>query len=193
MKIKNIILAISFGFVLLAATMYGVLTVAEKTARWFDSNTLEVRSPIKLQSVVVVKPRGKLKPVVLTVYVKEPTCEWSRECVEAYIDFVAQGDSTFADWAKFTASWEGGYRSQDSQRNMADSHSNGEIGSFGQFQFGKGTYADHCEDSTNWQMDWKAQTRCAKAIWDKGIAHDTWWNTTNKYLSERGINKLASN
>lgn len=66
MKIKNIILAISFGFVLLAAIGYGVLTVAEKTARWFDSNTLEVRSPIRIetQKVIVVTPREKLRPIV---------------------------------------------------------------------------------------------------------------------------------
>lgn len=193
MNIKKIALAISFGLVLLAATMYGVLSVAEKTARWFDSNTLEVRSPIVLRKPVVVEKREELKPIVEKVYIKEPSCEWSRECVEAYIDFVAKGNTAFADWAKFVSLHEGGYKSQLSQQNWADSHSNGEKGSFGQFQFGKGTYFDHCEESDNWQMDWKAQTRCAKTIWDKGIAHNTWWNTTNKYLSEKGLSKLASN
>lgn len=193
MKInKKIVLAI-FTPALLAITGYGVLTGIEMTARWFDSNTLEVRSPVKIQSVVVITKRQKLRPIVETVYVKEPTCEWSKECVEAYIDFVAQGDMKFADWAKFTANWEGGYRSQFEQVNASDSHSNGETGSFGQFQFGRGTYSDHCEESDNWKMDWKSQTRCAKTIWDKGIAHDTWFNTTNKYLSEKGLSKLASN
>lgn len=178
----------------LAAIGYGVLTGVEKTARWFDSNTLEVRSPIKLvrQSVLVIEKRTKPKPEVKTIYVKEPNCEWDRECVESYIDFVAQGDLKFADWAKFTANWEGGYRSQYEQVNATDSHSNGEKGSFGQFQFGKGTYDDHCEPSDNWKMDWKAQTRCAKVIWDKGIAHDTWFNTTNKYLSQKGLSRLSS-
>lgn len=195
MKInKKIILAI-FTPALLALMGYVLLTGVEKTARWFDLNTLEVRSPIKIESqkVIVIEKRTRPKPEVKTVYVKEPTCEWSKECVEAYIDFVAKGDSAFADWAKFTANWEGGYRSQYEQVNATDSHSNGEKGSFGQFQFGRGTYEDHCEESGNWKMDWKAQTRCAKVIWDKGIAHNTWWNTTNKYLSEKGLSKLASN
>jgi len=187
---KKIILAM-FIPATLAAIGYGVLTGVEKTARWFDSNTLEVRSPIKFQSVVVIHQRGKLKPVVETVYVKEPTCEWSKECVEAYIDFVAQGDTRYSDWAKFTANWEGGYNDQYGQVNATDSHSNGEKGSFGQFQFGKGTYADHCEENANWKMDWRAQTRCSKVIWDKGMAHNTWFNTTNKYLSERGLSRLS--
>jgi len=177
----------------LAIIGIGVLIGINKLASWFDYNTLQVRSPIRFQSVVVITKRGKPQPVVKTVYVKEPVCEWSRECVESYIDFVAKGDSQFASWAKFTANWEGGYRGQYEQVNATDSHSNGEVGSYGQFQFGKGTYEDHCEENTNWKMDWKAQTRCAKAIWDKGIAHDTWYNTTNKYLSDTGLNSLASN
>lgn len=195
MKINKKIIPAIFTPALLALMGYVLLTGVEKTARWFDSNTLEVRSPIKIerQKVIVIEKREKLRPIVETVYVKEPSCEWSRECVEAYIDFVAKGNTAFADWAKFVSLHEGGYRSQLSQQNWADSHSNGDKGSFGQFQFGKGTYFDHCEESENWQMDWKAQTRCAKAIWDKGIAHNTWWNNTNRYLSERGISKLASN
>lgn len=179
--------------VTLAIIGIGVLIGANKLARWFDYNTLQVRSPIRFQSVVVITKRGKPQPVVKTVYVKEPVCDWSRECVEAYIDFVAKGDSAFADWAKFTAKHEGNYISQDYQRNMNDHHDNGDVGSFGQFQFGKGTYKDRCEPNDNWQMDWKAQTRCAKKIWDMGEAHDRWVNTTNKYLNEKGLSKLASN
>lgn len=175
----------------LAVVCLGVLIGIQRVARWFDYNTLEVRSPIVFRSAVVITARKKLEPLVREVYVKEPTCEWSKECVERYIDFVAKGDKAFAEWAKFTANWEGGYREQYAQVNATDSHSNGEMGSFGQFQFGKGTYEDHCEENANWKMDWKAQTRCAKTIWDKGIAHSTWWNTTNKYLSEKGLNKLS--
>lgn len=64
MKInKKIVLAI-FTPALLAITGYGVLTGIEMTARWFDSNTLEVRSPVKIQSVVVITKREKLRPIV---------------------------------------------------------------------------------------------------------------------------------
>ena len=167
--------------------------VANRVSTWFNYNTLEIRSPIKIQSIVVITPREKLKPIIKTVYVKEPTCDWSKECVEKYIDFVAKGDIRYSKWAKFAANWEGGYRSQADQENMSDSHSNGDVGSFGQFQFGRGTYFDHCEPNDNWKMDWKAQTRCSKTIWDKGIAHNTWFNTTNKFLSDTGLNSLASN
>lgn len=177
----------------LAIIGIGVLIGVSKLARWFDYNTLQVRSPVRFQSVVVISKRGEVKPIVETVYIKEPNCEWSRECVESYIDFVAKGDAKFSSWAKFAANWEGGYRSQYDQVNATDSHSNGEMGSFGQFQFGRGTYFDHCEPNDNWKMDWKAQTRCSKTIWDKGIAHNTWFNTTNKFLSDTGLNSLASN
>lgn len=60
---KKIILAM-FIPATLAAIGYGVLTGVEKTARWFDSNTLEVRSPIKTQSIVVVTKREKLRPII---------------------------------------------------------------------------------------------------------------------------------
>lgn len=66
MKInKKIVLAI-FTPALLAITGYVVLTGVEKTARWFDSNTLEVRSPIRIetQKVIVVTEREKLRPIV---------------------------------------------------------------------------------------------------------------------------------
>lgn len=174
------------------AVLTGILLITiEKTVSWFDANTVSFQSPVVFRKAVVVTKRVKPKPEIITVYVKEPVCDWNRECVEAYIEFVGQSDTRFIDWAKYTALHEGGYRSQLSQQNWADSHSNGDKGSFGQFQFGKGTYFDHCEESENWQMDWKAQTRCAKAIWDKGIAHNTWWNTTNKYLSEKGLGRLS--
>lgn len=186
-KTKLTILLVLLALVFLA----GISAFAtKKTVSFFNANTVEFRSPLVLRSFVVVSKR-KAPPVkVETVYVKEPTCEWSRECVEAYIEFVGEDDTSFIEWAKYTASWEGGYHSQLSQQNWQDSHGS-EKGSFGQFQFGKPTYDQYCEDSTNWQMDWKAQTRCAKKIWDKGIAHNTWFNTTNKYLSEMGLRRLS--
>lgn len=184
-------LAILLVSVLLAVLVGILLITIEKTARWFDANTVSFQSPIVLRKAIVINKRTKPKPVVQTVYVKEPVCEWSRGCVEAYIEFVGEGDISFIDWAKYTANWEGGYASQLSQQNWQDSHGS-EKGSFGQFQFGKPTYDHYCEDSSNWQMDWKSQTRCAKKIWDEGNAHNTWWNTTNKYLSERGLNRLGS-
>lgn len=187
---KKLRIKILAFLITLAVIGIGVLIGVSKLARWFDSNTLRVQLPISVEKrgMFVIEKR---KPLVQTAFVKEPTCEWSKVCVEKYIDFVAKGDKKFAEWAKFTANWEGGYRSQYEQVNATDSHSNGELGSYGQFQFGKGTYDDHCEPNSNWKMDWKAQTRCAKTIWDKGMAHNTWWNTTNKYLSEKGINKLS--
>lgn len=121
----------------------------------------------------------KPKPGVV-VKTKVLSCDWSQTCVEAYIDEVADGDERFAVWAKFAASKEGGYISQFYQWNKTDSHSDGRQGSFGQFQFGQGTYEDHCEPNDNWQMDWRAQTRCAKKIWDSGysLVKNTWYLTT---------------
>lgn len=181
-------------FTLIIVIVCSTLLIAFKKALSFhDANTVSFQFPLVLttRKIIVIEERKKPAPLVITVYVKEPVCDWNRECVEDYIEFVGRGDTRFVEWAKFTANYEGGYNSQLAQQNWADSHSNGDKGSFGQFQFGKGTYDDHCEDSSNWQMDWKAQTRCAKTIWDKGIAHDTWFNTTNKYLSEKGLNKLS--
>lgn len=176
---------------LILVVLTGTLLMALKKALSFhDANTVVIQSPVVFRKAVVISKREKPKPVVLTVYVKEPVCEWSKECVEAYIEFVGENDTSFIKWAKYTANWEGGYHSQLSQQNWQDSHGS-EKGSFGQFQFGKPTYDQYCEDSANWQMDWRAQTRCAKKIWDKGIAHNTWFNTTNKYLSEMGLRRLS--
>lgn len=183
-------LLITLTLVVLVAS----LSVAFRKALSFrDANTISFQFPLVLttRDIIVIRERQKPKPIVITVYVKEPICTWDKACVESYIDFVAKGDTRFSQWAKFAANYEGGYQSQLAQQNWADSHSNGDKGSFGQFQFGKGTYEDHCEPNKNWQMDWKAQTRCAKTIWDKGIAHSTWFNTTNKYLTERGLNRLS--
>lgn len=189
-KTKLKALLVTLILVIVCSTL---LMALKKALSFHDANTVTIQSPVVLtmRKIVVIEERKKPDPLVITVYVKEPTCEWSRECVEAYIEFVGKSDTRFIEWAKFAANYEGGYSSQLAQQNWSDSHSNGEKGSFGQFQFGKGTYEDHCEESSNWQMDWKAQTRCAKVIWDKGIAHDTWFNTTNKYLSEKGLNRLS--
>lgn len=174
----------------IAVLLSGLLMAFKKALSFHDANTINFRSPIVLRNPVVIAKRQAPKPIIIEVYIKEPVCEWNRKCVEAYIEFVARGDKRFIDWAKFAANWEGGYSSQLAQQNWADSHGS-EKGSFGQFQFGKPTYDQYCEANSNWQMDWKAQTRCAKKIWDLGLAHDKWVNTTNKYLSERGLNKLS--
>lgn len=127
------------------------------------------------------EPRVTVEKVINT-----KSCDWSRECVEAYIDEIAEGDKLFSSWAKFAANNEGGFGSQFDQANYSDVHTSGKIGSFGQFQFGEDTYKANCEATKNWKMDWKAQARCAKKLFDEGSYKSHWFNTTNAWLEVIG-------
>ena len=108
--------------------------------------------------------------------------------VRAYISEVFADDSRGARWALFVAWNEGvsfnkGYREFDPNAvNGSDIHADGEVGSYGVWQFGKATYNHWCEPTEDWRTDWKAQTRCAKKLWDKGLAFDTWYNNSQAFL-----------
>ena len=189
-----LILAVMLGLVIVSGLML-VGKIANRLQYTFERYEYQVNV---MPVVVDIGWRGfvtrKIKPIPgVLVKTEVVTCEWSRECVEAYIAEVANGDKEYLDWAIFAANVEGGYVSQLAQQNWADSHSDGEKGSFGQFQFGKGTYEDYCEPNANWQMDWRAQTRCSKIIWDRGgnLVHNTWYLTTNKYLKAKGSSTLS--
>lgn len=190
-------LIVALTYLVLLGLSIGLLSIV---VRDYD-----FQSPIVItrQPVMVRKPEAK--PVVLLpsgfasaqeikdprdLPIKDNDCEWSKECVESYIRYIFRDDSEGMKWALFTSENEGGYRSQWSQHNPTDLHSSGKVGSFGQFQFGEDTYNDHCEPNVNWKMSWKSQVRCARVIWDKGIAHNTWYLTTNKYLSTYGLLSL---
>lgn len=147
-------------------TKYGFALIANFPIAWAQE---EVNSPIVVEKVVNTK-----------------SCEWSKECVDAYIDEIAGENKLFASWGKFAANNEGGYADQFSQANYSDVHENGKIGSFGQFQFGEDTYKANCETSRNWKMDWKAQARCAKKLFEQGSYKSHWFNTTNAWLQKIG-------
>lgn len=189
-RLALVVLAI-FGFV--STLSLGIASATSAVSSWFDSNTIRRQNVLelsmKVQKPFVVEARRQVPAYLETTKTEHVECSWSRECVESYIEAVGGDDGRFIDWAKFTARHEGGYRDQWSQYNSADSHSNGQTGSWGQFQFGEGTYSDHCEASANWKMDWRAQTRCAKKIWDRSyeLAKNTWWVNTNRWEQENNL------
>lgn len=108
--------------------------------------------------------------------------------VRNYIKEVFNDDPRALKWALFT-SWNEGITFKNGHReydplavNGSDKHANGVTGSFGIWQFGKPTYDHWCEKSQSWTSDWKAQTRCAKKIWDSGKAFATWRVNSNAFL-----------
>jgi hypothetical protein len=141
---------------------------------------------INLNRPVIFIRRAFASPLAEKVNVI--TCDWSKECVEAYIEEVGGDDKVFISWAKYVSAHEGGYKSQFDQANYKDIHvtASGEVfvGSFGQFQFGEPTYKSNCEESKNWKMDWRAQTRCAKKLFDQGSYKSHWLNNTNGWLDQ---------
>jgi hypothetical protein len=108
--------------------------------------------------------------------------------VKSYIQEVFADDERGQKWALFTAWNEGitfkrGYREFDPHAvNNNDIHANGEVGSFGVWQFAKATYSHWCEPTEDWKTNWKAQTRCARKIWDSGVAFSTWKVNSDKFL-----------